>query len=389
MATYQTPGVYVEETSYRARAVTGAPTAITAFVGPTANGPDDPAALPPLTSFVEFERTYGGFGAGASDDMAFAAHAFFAGGGSRLQVARVKPDASDDAYAQALETLDTAPEIELVAAPGAVARPGCTADGITRALIAHAEGKNRYRFAVLDAPPGLSVSGVRDFRAVYDSKFAALYHPWLVAPDPRPAPRAAPRDRRKLATVTLPPSPFVCAAYARTDTDRGVWKAPANTNPVGAVGLAVDLNKGEQDILNPLGVNCIRAFEGRGILIWGARTISSDPEYKYVSVRRLISHVEASLDRGLAWAVFEPNAPALWANVVAVAEAYLTGLWRNGALLGPKPEHAFFVRCGRGVSMTDLDVLAGRLILDVGLAVVRPAEFVIFRLQVSTVDSTA
>ena len=179
---------------------------------------------------------------------------------------------------------------------------------------------------------------------------------------------------------------FVSGIYARTDVLHGVFKAPANEVVLGAIDFERQLNKAQQDILNPLGVNCFRFFEGRGLRLWGARTISSDPEWKYISVRRYFAYLEHSIDRGTQWAVFENNNEALWANVRRTIEDFLFNEWRNGALLGTKPEQAFFVRCDRS-TMTQNDLDNGRLICLIGVAVVKPAEFVIFRIGQMTADS--
>ncbi|ODT86461.1 phage tail sheath subtilisin-like domain-containing protein [Phenylobacterium sp. SCN 70-31] len=373
MPTYRTPGVFTEETSFRAKAVTPAPSGVAAFVGPTLAAPDDPAALPALRSFQAFERCYGGLGDLAGPDgpivnyLAHAARAFFDNGGGRLHVAPIDAgDTSVEACERALARLDAQPDIELVAAPAAAAGPGDAPHRIAAALIAHAEGAARHRFAVLDPPPGLSIAQVRAFRAPYDSRRAALYYPWVEID-------AAP------GRLALPPSGFVCGAYAATDVERGLWVAPANRVAKGVTGLQAEVRAGEQDVLNPLGVNCIRRLSGRGIRIFGARTLGSDPEFKYVNVHRLVAHVETSLARSLAWAAVEPNAPRLWSNVSAMTTDFLFELWRAGALRGAAPKEAFFVRCGSD-TMTAADIAAGRLVLLVGLAVMTPAEFLILRI---------
>jgi hypothetical protein len=168
--------------------------------------------------------------------------------------------------------------------------------------------------------------------------------------------------------------------YARTDNDRGVWKAPANEVVRGVTGLGIAFTTGEQEILNPRGVNAIRRFEGRGTRVWGARTLSSDPSVKYINVRRFLIFLEASIDRGTQWVVFEPNSPDTWSRVVDSVSAFLHTQWRSGALFGLKPEDAFYVRCDESTMTVD-DVQNGRLICDIGVAIVRPAEFVIFRIE--------
>ena len=231
----------------------------------------------------------------------------------------------------------------------------------------------RYRIAVLDSAEGQTISEVRTCARV-DSKHAALYYPWVTVLDPI--------TRRE---INLPPSGFVAGIYARNDVERGVYKAPANEVVRLALGFETLLNKGQQEILNPEGVNCFRFFEGRGMRLWGARTISSDPEWKYVNVRRYFAYLERSVDKGTQWAVFEPNGEQLWANVRRTIEDFLLNEWQNGALLGDKPERAFFVRCDRS-TMTQNDLDNGRLVCLVGVAPLKPAEFVIFRIGQWTAD---
>jgi phage tail sheath protein FI len=270
-------------------------------------------------------------------------------------------------------------DISMVAAPGSTwnyANARNDANGVMGLLIAHAEFM-RYRVALLDAGDNLSISEVRGLRAKLDSKHAALYYPWVTVLDP------VTRSERQ-----LPPSGFVAGICARNDAERGVWKAPANEVVRLAVGFEQMLNRGQQEVLNPEGINCFRSFEGRGMRLWGARTISSDPEWKYLNVRRYFAYLERSIDKGTQWAVFEPNGDALWANVRRTIEDFLLNEWQSGALLGDKPEKAFFVRCDRS-TMTQNDLDNGRLICLVGVAPLKPAEFVIFRIGQWTSDRRA
>ena len=250
-------------------------------------------------------------------------------------------------------------------------------------LITHAE-QLRYRIALVDGPPGSSLDEIRAFRGELDSSHAALYHPWVAILDPLEQPSLGVSPRRLL----LPPSGFVAGIYARTDTERGVQKAPANEVVREVIGLEVDLDRAGQAVLNPEGINALRFLEGRGYRVEGARTLTADPEWKYVNVRRFLDCVEHSIDRGTRWAVFEPNKEPLWAKVREVVEGFLLGLWKGGALLGSKPEEAFFVRCDR-TTMTQNDLDNGRLVCLIGLAPTKPAEFVIFRIGQRTADATA
>lgn len=284
-----------------------------------------------------------------------------------------------DRTATGLRALGEVEDIAIVAAPDAATM----ADPFVASghVITHAEAM-RYRIAVVDGPPEASMSQIRAYRGGFDSKYAALYHPWIEILDPleRPAQGAPPR---KLA---LPPSGFVCGIYARTDIERGVHKAPANEVVRGLSRFEININHARQEVLNPEGINALRFFQGRGNRVWGARTMSSDPEWKYVNVRRLFIYLENSIDRATQWAVFEPNNERLWANVRRTIEDFLLVQWRNGALLGEKPEKAYFVRCDR-TTMTQNDLDNGRLIALIGVAPVKPAEFVIFRIGQWTGDA--
>jgi uncharacterized protein len=248
-------------------------------------------------------------------------------------------------------------------------------------LITHAT-KLRYRIAVVDGPKSSSINEIRDFRGKFDSKYAALYHPWVEILDPSARLSQGAPPRRLL----LPPSGFVTGIYARNDVERGVHKAPANEVVRGITRFESNITKPHQDVLNPEGINALRFFEGRGYRVWGARTISSDPEWKYVNVRRMFAYIEHSIDKGTQSVVFEPNGPRLWSNVRRTIEDFLNVLWRDGALLGDKPEQAYFVRCDR-TTMTQNDLDNGRLICLIGIAPVKPAEFVIFRIGQWTADA--
>lgn len=255
-----------------------------------------------------------------------------------------------------------------------VAIPGRTSQRIQDELITHCE-LMRYRFAVLDSRVGNGVAEVQEHRGLYDSKYAAIYYPWLRITDPFPDNPRAPGE------VSIPPSGHVMGIYARSDIERGVHKAPANEVIRGIQDLEFKLMKEEQDILNPRNINVLRNFRenNRGLRVWGARNISSDPAWKYVNVRRLFIFVEHSIDRGTQWVVFEPNNEFLWERVRRVISAFLTNVWRDGALMGKTREEAYFVKCDRA-TMTQNDIDNGRLIVLVGIAPVKPAEFVIFRI---------
>jgi phage tail sheath protein FI len=246
-----------------------------------------------------------------------------------------------------------------------------TIKGVQTMMIAHCE-RLGDRVAIIDPPPDLMPQEVGKWRmdvAGYDSNYAALYYPWVTVMDPvtnRP--------------INIPPSGHMAGIWARNDATRGVHKAPANEVVLGAIGLAYQTTKGEQDTLNPNGVNCIRAFPGRGIRVWGARTLTSDPAWRYINVRRLFNFVEKSIENGTQWVVFEPNDRKLWARVRRDVTAFLKMVWRDGALFGSTPEEAFYVKCDDELNPPESRDL-GRLIIEIGLAPVKPAEFVIFRIS--------
>jgi phage tail sheath protein FI len=245
-------------------------------------------------------------------------------------------------------------------------------EAVQLAMISHCETL-KDRFAILDPITGQSVQQVQTWREDnLNSKYAALYYPWIAIQDPIKAEDGSVRF--------VPPSGHMAGVYARTDIERGVHKAPANELLKGVVRLERTITLGEQEVLNPDGVNCIRQFRGRGIRVWGARTVSSDSEWKYVNVRRLFLYLEESIEEGTQWVVFEPNDKPLWQRVIRSVSEFLERVWRDGALMGSTAEEAFFVKCDR-TTMTEDDIKNGRMICMIGVAPVRPAEFVIFRIH--------
>jgi phage tail sheath protein FI len=264
--------------------------------------------------------------------------------------------------------LDPYREVALVYAP-------MVSTDIAQAIVTHCE-RLRFRFAVIDSEKGKSsTTELNPRNAITDSSYAAFYYPWIVTSDPR-------TGARKL----IPPGGHVLGVYARTDTERGVFKAPANEVLRGAISLEYDINDSKQDDLNPKGVNAVRSFPGRGIRVWGARTITSNSLWKYVSVRRLFIFLERSIYEGTQWVVFEPNDDKLWARVVDTVRLFLRAQWRLGALLGRTEQEAFFITCDR-TTMSQDDILNGRLICEIGIAPVRPAEFVVFRIFQNTAEA--
>lgn len=238
-------------------------------------------------------------------------------------------------------------------------------------MIAHCEVMGD-RVAILDAPPGLNAQQVREWRvdkAGYDSKYAALYWPWIKVLDPPSG-----------DNIMVPPSGHMAGVWGRNDDTRGVHKAPANEVVRGAITLELNITKSEHDLLNPEGINCIRAFPGRGIRVWGARTLSSDPAWRYLNVRRFFNYLEESVLSGTQWVVFEPNDDALWAKMRRTIASFLVMEWRKGALFGLSPSEAFFVKCDRENNPAEA-IDAGQVLCEIGVAPVKPAEFVIFRLS--------
>ena len=250
-----------------------------------------------------------------------------------------------------------------------MAIPGVTSPAVQLALVAHCANTGAS-FAVLDVPQDLvKPQDVLAHREKIDSDYAAMYHPWIQI-----------YDALNKKPAYIPPSGAVCGIYARTDNERGVHKAPANEIFRTALGLKYNLTDAEQELLNPKGINCIREFPGRGIRVWGARTISSNPEWRYINVRRLFCMVEQALQNGTNWVVFEPNTRDLWKKLTRNITAFLLNIWRSGALFGDTPEEAFYVRCDDELNPPE-SIDAGYVVCEIGLAPAKPAEFVVFRVS--------
>jgi hypothetical protein len=302
--------------------------------------------------------------AGGNDDVAGVTEDSFVG-----------VSADDPGARTGIQALENEPTISLVSVPGQ------TSVNVQKQLLNHCE-KMRYRFAVLDTPLGSNLQAARSHRQNFDSTRAALYYPGLQITD-RYGEKG---DRRVIA-----PSGHMLGVIARTDVTRGVHKAPANEVVRGILGFETALTKGEQDILNPINLNCFRDFrsENRGLRVYGARVATSDPEWKYINVRRLLLFIEQSLDTGLQWAVFEPNDKPLWDTVKQSITNFLTTVWRSGALEGQTQPEAFFVNIGYNVTMTQDDIDNGRMIVEVAVAPVKPSEFVIVRISQKTREAVA
>ncbi len=316
-----------------------------------------------ISSLVRLSKKTGDSGAVPTDPAAITS---LSGGGDGTGAITLvdyeRTDTNQPGNRKGLTGFGEIDDISIVYAPNTQ-----TVAGLVGSLITHCETL-MDRFAIIDATQGSANVSSIDPRSANDTKYAAFYYPWIKVIDPEAG-----------LLRLVPPGGHVAGIYARGDTERGVHKAPANEVVRGAADLEFQITKGEQDVLNPRGVNVIRAFPGRGIRVWGARTLSSDTLWKYINVRRLFLYVEESIEEGTQWVVFEPNDEKLWGRVKATITEFLTRVWRDGALMGTKAEEAFFVKCDR-TTMTQDDIDNGRLICIIGIAPVKPAEFVIFRI---------
>jgi phage tail sheath protein FI len=278
--------------------------------------------------------------------------------------------------------LAMADDVTMVIVPDlitAATKPDGTVDlnmwkSVQTAMISHCE-QHGNRMAVLDAPPGMTPQQIKEWRsdvAMYDSAFAALYYPWIKVDNPI--------GSNGNAEIFVPPSGHVAGVWARTDETRGVWKAPANDTMRGVLDIECSVTQNEQSLLNPIGINCIRPFGTRGIRIWGARTLASDTDWRYINVRRLFNMIETTILEGTQFAVFEPNDMDLWEGVKRTLTGFLRGLWSAGALFGATADQAFYVKCDEETNPPE-SIDAGKLVVEVGIAPVKPAEFVVFRIS--------
>lgn len=380
----KSPGVYVLE-EQSAAPIAGVGTSTAAFIGVISAPPDTAPDLAKLeevkfcTNFTEFNKFFGTFSKDAKDeDQNILAHAvlgFFRNGGTRCYVVGVASKTKEEVD-KALTQFGAIDEIAIVAAPG------MTDDAVRQSLVNHCKDENMQdRVAILDSPKPEDVDLSKGITAVKsiikpansDSDYAAVYFPWLLVYDPVSA------DPKKNPNKAVPPSGHIAGIYARVDNQRGVYKAPANEVVVGAAGLAQPISRGQQGEMNKEGINCIRNFNGN-IKVWGARTTNMEKGFRYISTRRLFNYLRESIDEGTQWTVFEPNSPELWARIRRNVTAFLTVVWRSGALFGSTPEEAFYVKCDAENNPPDLRE-RGEVHVDIGVAVVNPAEFVIFRLS--------
>jgi phage tail sheath protein FI len=396
MPQYLSPGVYVEEVSSGAAPIAGVGTSTAGFIGqvgdearmpplpgkdpdPDYKRPQDhypvaPAGEPQIiTTWGAFKNLFGDGIQEGNKTLAHAVYGFFNNGGTRCWVIRlakpaktttVAPPAFDaKAIEQALAKFEAIDEIALVAVPGQ------TDKDVQAKVIAHCQNM-KDRFAILDGKPGDKLTA-GEINPGGTSNYAALYFPWVDVGE-------VDKDKKP---IYFPPSGHIAGIYARVDGERGVHKAPANEVIRGALGVEKRLSKADQDGLNPDGINIIRQFNGN-VTVWGARTLGGDGngEWKYINVRRLFLFLRESIDKGTQWVVFEPNTPALWAKITRNVTAFLTNVWHAGALFGDTPEQAFYVKCDAETNPPEVRDL-GQVVTEVGVAVVKPAEFVIFRVS--------
>ena len=387
--TYLSPGVYVEEVPSGTSPIVGVGTSTAGFIGlipqstssqtttpksktnETSSSSQATSSVNPdyattgqiklCTNFTEFKKFFGDFSSSNAAQNTFA-HGFFRNGGTRCYVVKVT---SESELTSALEDFEAIDEIALVLVPGQ------TSTTIQTAIKDHCQ-KLGDRFAILDSPETVDLSSPNLVETLkpFNSDYAALYFPWLQVFDPA-----------SNSQIYVPPSGHIAGIYARVDTQRGVYKAPGNETILGAVGLKYSISKAKQDGLNPAGINCIRNLNG-DIRVWGARTLGGDAngEFKYINVRRLFNYLRESIDEGTQWTVFEPNAPDLWARIRRNVNAFLFTVWRSGALFGNTPEQAYFVKCDEETNPPELRDL-GQVVTIIGVSVVKPAEFVIFRIS--------
>ena len=317
------------------------------------------------TNFTEFKKFFGDFLPPSGDTqgqntLAHAVYGFFRNGGTRCYITWITEESGVSEVLDKFEAID---EITIVAAPGNLSLRDDIKD--------HCE-KMGDRIAVLDSDEtiDLSSTGVVDTLKPFNSEYAALYFPWIQVFDPASS-----------SNIYVPPSGHIAGIYARVDGQRGVHKAPGNETILGALDLKYNLSKSKQDGLNPDGINCIRKLNGN-IRVWGARTLGGDAntEFKYVNIRRHFNYLRDSIDKGTQWVVFEPNTPELWANIRRNISAFLVNEWRQGALFGTTPEEAFYVKCDAETNPPEVRDL-GQVVTEIGVAVVKPAEFVIFRIS--------
>ncbi|KQU97671.1 phage tail protein [Devosia sp. Root413D1] len=381
MPTYLSPGIFIEEIESGSRPIEAVGTSVAGFVGTAPDATARSGEAVAVNNWQEFVKIFAN-GASTGTPLANAVHGFFLNGGPRCYIVNIAADAPISGGGKGLDLLAAIDEIALIAAPGRI-------DTVSYEALLNAAEQLGDRVALLDGPPraddveqltrAATVSAEegapkpkRGGLRPRDSQrgFGALYFPWIRGQD-----AISPST-----IVDIPPSGHIAGICGRIDVQRGVHKAPANTPIFGAIGLTQAISKAEQEVLNPVGVNCIRAFGREGITVWGARTLAaSASNWRYLNVRRLTNMIEESIENSLRWTVFEPNDQFLWKAIRRDIGAFLTLLWRQGALMGATPAQAFFVKCDEETNPQE-EIDAGKVTTLIGIAPVKPAEFVIFRI---------
>jgi uncharacterized protein len=354
------PGVYVEEVGFRAKPIEGVSTSTTGFLGSAARGPVGEAVQ--VHRFVDFERIFGGLQANVA--LGYAVLQFFQNGGSDARVVRVNDDHEIAAALLAFDTVDSIATLSV---------PGCANVETLQAALAYSD--QHRSFLVVD-PPAADPQAAQDLAATLGathSANAAVYFPRLMVADPLSG--GVPRS--------VPPSGAITGMIARMDSQSGVWSQPAGLDAtlVGVLGLQTDIDETAAHSLAEAGVNAIRSIPGSGAVVWAARTVSSDDQWKYIPVRRLTLFLERSLARGLNWAVFEPNDESLWILLRSSVKTFMWSLWNQGAFKGQTPDEAFLVKGGRDVTMPT-DLKSGRTVLLVGFAPTKALDFVLLKVTV-------
>ena len=407
MPNYLTPGIYVEEISGGAKPLESGATNVVGFLGVAEKGPVNEPTL--VTNWTAYTKIFGGLH--TQGWLGHAVYMFFQNGGTKAYInnlmevsppKKTKSSAStvsssaegaEHAEGTAVEAKSTPSKIsnpenmtkmiigkddgpgkrtglylfDEITDISIVAAPGVDDPAAWDAILSHCE-RNKYRVAILDSPEEVP-KGIDTIPMPRDSMYGSYYFPYVQM-----------YDTELETEVFAPPSGGIAGVWGRVDDTRGVHKAPANEIFRGVTGLRYKLTDAEQELLNPKGINCIREFVGRGIRVWGARTFSSDPEWKYINVRRLFCMMERTIQHGTNWAVFEPNTRQLWKKIERTITAFLLRLWRDGALFGDSPEEAFYVRCDDELNPPE-SIDAGYVIIEIGVAPAKPAEFVVFRVS--------
>jgi hypothetical protein len=376
---YRTPGVHIEKAEDRFYPIDRVPTGVPVILGCAPSGPvNDPQRI---ATYEAYERIFGG----GQDMLSLAVRGFFDNGGETAYILNVNPDFRDPAPDDYIGARGTEPrgirmverleEPDLLIAPDLMSHYGRT-DGfadpdsivaVQNAMIAHCEGR-RDMFTILDPLPGMSLDEAIEHRNRFDTSFASYYYPWLKT---RVGTEAGP---------PIPPSAFVAGVYARTDLNEGVHRAPANLKLEGVVDVESLIRKRDRDHLVEHRVNGIIPFYARGIRVWGGRTLTSDPAFRHINVRRLFILIRKSLERHTQWVVFEPNGEILWKQLARTVTSFLLELWEDGALLGEKPEEAFYVKCDEETNPPESRD-QGILTVEIGIAPTKPAEFIVVRLH--------